>query len=289
MEDASSNTYIFDPDSAPELARLINQDRAVTKAMGGPLSGVLDPSTLRNILDLGCGPGGWVLDVAFALPDAEVEGFDSSHKMVNYAHARAISQQLQNASFEVVDITHPFDLPNNSYDLVNARFLVGVLKREVWPFFLDECHRVLRPGGLLRLTEAVEFGQTTSASLNQLLILTRYALYQLGYGFTDEQGLNVLPMLLSYYKLHHYQNIEVRASAIHYSSDTEAWTDMFYNLNIIHQQMKPVLLKLGLINESLFDTLFQEATIAMQQSSFCGIVHITSVIGQKPEESNTVS
>src|SRR6266571_3282033 len=99
QEPSINNTYVFDPESPTELARLINQDRIVTGAMGGPLSGLSDLSLLRNILDLGCGPGGWVLDVAFTLPDAEVEGFDISRAMVNYAHARAISQQLPNASF----------------------------------------------------------------------------------------------------------------------------------------------------------------------------------------------
>ncbi len=281
-EDATSNTYIFDPESTTELARLINQDRVVTKAIGGPLSGIPDPSTLRNILDLGCGPGGWVLDVAFALPDAEVEGVDSSEAMVKYAHARALSQQLTNASFEVVDITQPFDLPSNSYDLVNARFLMGVLKREAWPSFLEECHRILRPGGLLRLTEASEFGQTTSEALNQLLALTRHALYQLGYGFTSEAGLNILPMLLSFYKQRQYQHIQARSSVLDYSADTEAAADQLHNIEIIGYQMEPILLKLGLINRELFDTLHQEALIAMQQASFCGLVHITTLIGQKP-------
>ncbi len=282
-QEAVINTYVFDANSPTELARLINQDRIITQAMGGSLSGIPDDMPLTNVLDLGCGPGSWALDVAFTLPDAEVEGFDSSQAMVNYANARARSQRLTNASFGVLDITQPFEIAANSIDLVNARFLVGVLKREIWPFFLDECHRILRPGGLLRLTEAAEFGQTTSEAVNQLLILTRYALYQLGYGFTSEQGLNVLPILLSYCKLQRYQHIKVKASAVHYSADTEAWADMFHNLDSIHQQMKPVLVKLGLINEELFDTLHQEALIAMQLPSFCGIVHITTIIGQKPE------
>lgn len=280
-EEETRNTYIFDAESATELARLINQDRIVTQAMGGPLSGISDPSALRNIVDVGCGPGGWVLDVAFDLPNAEVEGFDSSERMVKYAHARAVSQQLTNASFGVMDITQTFDLPDTSYDLVNARFLMGVLKREAWPLFLEECHRILRPGGLLRLTEAAEFGQTTSAALDQLLTFTRHALYQLGYGFTPEAGMNLLPKLLSFYKQRQYHNIQVQASALHYSSETEAWADQFHNLELIHLQMKPVLLKLGLINEELFDALYQEAIVEMQHPSFCGIVHLTKIFGHK--------
>ncbi|SRR5579884_3568487 len=289
MENASKSTYVFDAESAPELARLINQDRVVTQAMGGPLSAIPDPIMLRHVIDLGCGPGGWALDVAFALPDAEVEGVDVSRAMVDYAHARARTQLRPNASFGVMDITEPFDLPSASYDLVNARFLLAVLKREAWTSFLWECYRVLRPGGYVRLTEGAEFGQTTSEAVNHLLELSRQALYQLGYGFVDTRGLNVLPGLLSSLKQQHYHNIQVKASAIHYSSDTEAWADMFHNLGIIHLQMKPVLLKLGLIDEQSFDPLYQQALIAMQQSSFCGIVHITTIIGQKPEESTIFS
>src|SRR6266568_4460534 len=105
MEIAATNTYIFDADSTTELARLINQERMTTQAMGGPLSGISDPEVLRNILDLGCGPGGWVLDVAFALSEAEVEGVDISRAMVNYANARARTQQRPNASFGMMDIT----------------------------------------------------------------------------------------------------------------------------------------------------------------------------------------
>lgn len=283
-EEDASNTYIFDANDPTELARLINQDRIVTKAMDGPLSGVPDPTKLRNVIDLGCGPGGWVLDVAFDLPGAEVEGFDSSQAMVEYANARARTQLLPNASFGEMDITKPFEIANNSIDLVNARFLMGVLKREAWLPFLEECHRVLRPGGCLRLTEAAEFGQTTSVPVDQLLTLTRHALYQLGYGFTPENGMYLLPKLLSYYKQQQYQHIQVRAAALHYSAETEAWADQFHNLDIINQQMKPVLLKLGLIGEGFFDELYQEALIEMQYPSFCGLVHLTTIIGQKPGE-----
>ncbi len=57
---SSKNNYVFDPDSSEELARLTHQDRLLTKAMGGVFQGVSasEIATLRNVLDLGCGPGG---------------------------------------------------------------------------------------------------------------------------------------------------------------------------------------------------------------------------------------
>src|SRR5690349_5133064 len=121
-EEAVTNTYVFDANNPTELARLINQDRVITHAMGGALMGISNLVKLRNILDLGCGPGGWALDSAFLLPEAEVEGFDASRPMVDYANARAHSQRLSNVSFGVMDITRPFELPDTSFDVVNARF-----------------------------------------------------------------------------------------------------------------------------------------------------------------------
>src|SRR5947209_14425138 len=133
--------------------------------MGGPLTGIADPKALHDVLDLGCGPGGWVLDTAFENPHMEVAGIDISRIMIDYANARARTQQLPNASFGVMDITRPLEFPDASFDLVNARFLFAVLKRDAWSPFLDECTRVLRPGGILRLTESVDFGYTNSAAL----------------------------------------------------------------------------------------------------------------------------
>jgi hypothetical protein len=46
------NNYVFDPESPTEMARLINQDRMTTQAMGGPLAGIPAPSRLNNILDM---------------------------------------------------------------------------------------------------------------------------------------------------------------------------------------------------------------------------------------------
>lgn len=275
------NTYVFDPENSTELARLINQDRVVTQAMGGPLSGIADPLSLRNILDLGSGPGGWVLDVAFDLPDAEVEGVDASRIMVNYANARALTQQLTNASFGVMDITQPLDFPDHAFDLVNARFLIGALKREAWPGLLKECTRVLRHDGILRLTEMADFGATTSESVNELMDLTMRGLYQFGYGFAHGHALRLLPMFLSFLRQQSYHHIQIIPAAIDYSATMETWTDLYHNIEIISYQMKPLLLKLAMIDEKRLDALRQQALIDMQTSTYSGIAHVTTIMGRK--------
>src|SRR6266704_1882923 len=111
------NPYYFDPEEAGEMARLMIQDRLITKGMGGLFPERTDVSLMKNVLDLGCGPGGWVLDVAFEYPHMEVAGIDVSRLMVDYANARARTQQLPNASFGVMDITQPLDFSDASFDM----------------------------------------------------------------------------------------------------------------------------------------------------------------------------
>lgn len=109
------STYLFDAESAVELVRLLNQDRFITRAMGGACAGWPELPEDAEILDLACGPGGWVLDVAYELPNAEVCGVDISSAMIDYANARARSQGITNASFGTMDITHPLDFADASF------------------------------------------------------------------------------------------------------------------------------------------------------------------------------
>src|SRR5689334_25360621 len=95
---------IIDPEEPTETARQMLQNRLLHRYMGGPLpEQTLAPPT-QHILDLACGPGGWVLDVAFAYPQAEVIGVDRSHTNIRYARAQARAQRRPNADFQVMDI-----------------------------------------------------------------------------------------------------------------------------------------------------------------------------------------
>src|SRR5450631_4133670 len=127
---SGKSKYVFDPERAEEMVRLINLDRMTTKNMGGSLSGVANTSELETVLDIGCGSGGWVLDVAFAYPHIEVTGIDISKLMIDYANTRAHSELLSNISFGVMDINQPLAFPDASFDLINARFLFSVLDRK---------------------------------------------------------------------------------------------------------------------------------------------------------------
>src|SRR6185312_11213740 len=84
-----TNTYLFDSEDGTEMARLIHLDRVMTKGMGGLLVGLPELSETAQVLDLCCGPGGWVLDLAYEHSDMKITGIDLSQIMIKYARARA--------------------------------------------------------------------------------------------------------------------------------------------------------------------------------------------------------
>src|SRR2546429_9251440 len=118
-------TYLlsYNQESEMELTRLIEQSRVVSLAVGDLLPPSLDPSTLHRVLDIGCGPGDWCVEVAEMFPSCEVLGIDSSRKMVEYAKAQAQSRNVTNVQFQVTHALHtPYDFPAQSFDLINSRF-----------------------------------------------------------------------------------------------------------------------------------------------------------------------
>src|SRR3989442_9230528 len=63
-QDNPSQYFVEDRSSNPEMIRLMIQDSTVTAGMGGPLAEQPDPAALHRVLDIGCGPGGWLLETA---------------------------------------------------------------------------------------------------------------------------------------------------------------------------------------------------------------------------------
>src|SRR5690349_17919769 len=110
-------------DEKEELRRLTIQDQMITEAMSGVLSEQPDPSAFHSVLDIACGPAGWVIEAAKQYPTMSLVGIDISHKMVEYASKQAknnkVSDQIE---FRVMDALHQLELPSDFFDLVNLRF-----------------------------------------------------------------------------------------------------------------------------------------------------------------------
>lgn len=278
------NTYVVDSESAAEMARLTEQHRIVTKYMGGLLAKSIEIPETSTILDVACGPGGWVLDTAFEHPKSEIVGIDISNNLIQYAHAQARSQGLKSAArFQVMDATKQLDFPDASFDLVNARFLIGFLTPDAWPQFVQECIRITRPGGYIQLTEADDWGLTTSPAFDHLWMLCAEAFKKTGRSFSPEgRNLNITPMLGHFIQQAGYQLIQTIPHVIDYSVGTEAHYDMVQDWTIGLQLLQPFLTKMGMVTQQEAERLYQLIAREMMSDDFRALWYFTTVIGQRP-------
>src|SRR5262245_37890349 len=77
------STYMVqDRSNREELTRLHLQDQMLTAGMGGVLPEQADPARFQNVLDVACGTGGWLIEVARAYPAiSRLVGVDISARM----------------------------------------------------------------------------------------------------------------------------------------------------------------------------------------------------------------
>ncbi len=281
--DDNENTYIIDPESAAEMGRLMDQDLLLTKAMGGLLPEQVNPSKIHSILDIACGPGGWTLEVAFEHPEIEVMGIDISQAMIEYARMRTRTQRLSNAGFLVMNALTPLEFPDDSFDLVNARFLAGFMPPAAWPKLVRECMRITRPGGAIQLTEFNNLGLSTSPAFEKLNAMGLRAYQVTGRNFSPEEQHNgVLPRLGGMLREAGYQHIQLRAQVLDFSKGAEAYNGVYQDFMTGVKLAQPFMVKIGAGTQEEVEALYQQALEEMKAEDFCALFFFLSVYGEKP-------
>ena len=152
MNSSKLSTYFLDAESLVEVSRLIAQERLVTQLVG-LLPPPVDGHALSDVLDIGSGPGGWVLDLKEQYPQVHAIGIDTSEKMLTMSGLLAQAEG-KSVTFTHMDAREPFEaFADDSFDFVQMRLTHSFLLPQFWPVVLKEVHRVLRVGGVLRVTD----------------------------------------------------------------------------------------------------------------------------------------
>lgn len=278
-----NNSYVIDAESATEMARLTHQDHLLTRRTNGPVEEQFKRAHVRDVLDVACGPGGWVLDMAYHHPETTFVGIDISNTMIDYASAQAKVRRLNNVSFEIMDALKPLEFPDNSFDIVNARLLIGFMSPATWPKLMQECKRVLRPGGILRLTEC-ENPLSTSPAAQKLYAKLAEALRKAKLSFSaDDQHLGLTFKLGRLLYDAGFSNIESAAYGFDFSAWTDIYTDFTKDLTIALKLLQPFMLKMEVITPEDAEETYQQMMIETYSDDFCGIWYYFSVWGTKPE------
>ncbi len=276
------NRYVIDIENAAETARLIDQDHLYTQAMGGLFPEQPDLTDVARILDVGCGPGGWTNEVAFRHPDMEVIGIDIDETTIRYARALAKVQQLKNVQFVLMDAKKSLAFDDESFDLVNARFIFGFMDKESWPALLKECYRILRPGGIVRLTEN-ETGVSNSLALQRLWGYLCQVLAMQGRTFSvDGRSTGIVHMFDRLLREAGFEQIAERPYILKASYGAPLHISTWKNLEAMFPLLKPFMMQAKIVGEAEYDELYNQMLADLAREDFLSISFGLTAWAKKP-------
>jgi SAM-dependent methyltransferase len=272
------NVYIS---TEEEAARLRHWNGLLHKALGG----LPDLARHRHILDLPCGPGGWAFDVGQAYPKQQVLGIDSDPLMVRIAQEQALvagkdSSPLANVSFRHMPLVPPLPLEASSFDFIHARGLAALLARENWAGLFSECLRLLRPGGLVSITEA-ELPVSSSPAFEAFCALIAEAYRRAGKDLSGGErtiGISALPQLV---QLAGFQRVEVRPVLLDFSAGANLHAGMHQNALVALRLIQPFLLDCGVTTAGEIERLYQQLRGELSVETFTGSLELFLIQGEK--------
>lgn len=278
----SSTYFVQDRRNQTERDRLHVQDAFITAGMGGVLPEQPDPSRFQRVLDVGCGTGGWLIEMAKTCPQiALLIGVDISRTMVNDARGQAEASQVNDrVEFHTMDALRMLEFPDHFFNLVNQRAGASYLRKWDWLKLLQEYRRVSRPGGVIRVTEFDITPRSTSPALTQLCELLVTALFQAGHLFAPEsQGMTrELARLLDQ---HGVRQVQTRTWTLDYRVGTPQWQGMVEDVRIGFRTLLPFLRTWAQV-PGHYEDIYQQALAEMQQPDFAATGSLLTAWGTAP-------
>lgn len=275
------NGYVLDPESATEMARLMLQDRLINEMVGGLFPEREDLAGIDRILDIGCGPGGWALDVAHSYPKKEVIGIDISDMMLTYARGQKELHELKNIHFEKMDARKKLEFPDQSFALVNIRNATGYISRREWPLLLKECTRITQAGGILRVTETDRTGLTNSVPFEKYTRYLTHLIAKMEYGFAvDTYTSGMSPMLGKLLLDAGCSAIQTTSYVLDFSYGTKFYPIQLQNVEITFQLLQHRLIEMGIATQEELESLYEAVIHDIVSENFCGIAYIFTFCGK---------
>lgn len=278
-----SSTYIVqDRANEEEMQRLYVQDQMMNTGMGGILPEQGEPARFHRVLDVGCGTGGWLIELAKAYPQAShLVGIDVNRNAIQFARSQAEAQGVgDRVEFLVMDALLVLEFPDGFFDLVNQRFGVSYLRTWDWSRLLREYLRIIRSGGVIRVTEDDIPARSDSQALLQLGDLALQALHQAGHFFhcANDGLISELASLLSQQGI---KNVQTRAYALEFRGGTSQGQLFAEDMQHLLRTMKPFLQKWATVPDD-YEEIYQRMVRDLNGPDCTTTWNILTAWGNKP-------
>jgi ubiquinone/menaquinone biosynthesis C-methylase UbiE len=137
------------PNDAPEVQRLLAQHNLFKETWNSNFSSPIENLLLDGglkVLDIGCGPGSWILDMGASYPKSTFVGVDISPVF-------AQDNKPPNVGFLQHNLLEGLPFPDDTFDFVWSRMNVASFTEKQWELTLKEMARVTKVGGWVELME----------------------------------------------------------------------------------------------------------------------------------------
>ncbi len=275
-----STYFVQDRENQEELERVRIQDQMITSAMGGVLPEQTDRTRFQRVLDVACGTGGWLIEMARQNPQMSLIGIDVSKRMIDYAREQAgVARVNERVEFHTMDALRMLEFPNNFFNLVNMRCGGSFMRTWDWPKLLSEMRRITCRGGIVRLTEPEIRHQNNSPAFTRLYEMFQCAMFQAGHLFIEETS-GIIDHLARLLTQHGYKGVQTRDHFVQCQAGTEEGEAYIQAARHFFRTIRPFLEKRGCASSD-YDAVYQQALTEMQQPTFHSTWHLRSAWGTR--------
>ncbi len=274
--------FVQNRENLEELRRLQIQDQMLTTSMGGALPEQPNPGRFRRVLDIGCGAGAWLIEMAKIFPSIErLVGIDVNRQMIATAQQEAQAQQVSDrVQFCLMDALQMLEFPSDFFDLVNQRLAMSWLRTWEWPKLLREYRRVTCPDGVIRVTEVAIVTESSNLAYLRLCTLILHALYRAGHYFTPTPD-GLTSQLVRLLHQSSVENVQTQPHSIRYRAGTVEGQHFAEDMRLVSRTLIPYLRKWGQMPDD-YEALYQQMLQEFEQPNFFAVLNVLTAWGTKP-------
>ncbi|KAF9926985.1 hypothetical protein FBU30_003594 [Linnemannia zychae] len=263
------NLYML-PNDTEEVDRLHLQHYIFKMILDNKNIHVPIPKDSGRVIDLGCGPATWTMDMATDLTSVNFVGVDISPIYPAAIHPR-------NCAFSRECIISGLTQPDNSFDVAYQRNVAPGFTCDHWSRSIAEAYRVLKPGGYFESVETDvrvhNAGPMTNACFDHMIM----SMASRSIDPSVVQSLDKLMIAAGF--------VDVRVIEYHVPLGEhggklgQLWKQ---NMAAIMQTVKPHLAKAGRISEAQVSEMITAMGHETRSGDFKSYQTVYVTIGRKP-------